>query len=180
MRFLIFALMVFFMKGLFAQSPFYNISPSHISDITIQDNVSLPKFDVHLAAGIVSGGRLGFRYLFIDNFSAEIAYGAAVENFLAFIALTDPKTKYTVGLNYHFSNSIAVISVLTTYVERPNPNSNVILISPNFGFINIRNPGLHIFIRGGIYIELKKKYPFNNWKVEDYGGNIDMGISYNF
>jgi len=70
--------------------------------------------------------------------------------------------------------------VLTTYVERPNPNSNVILISPNFGFINIRNPGLHIFIRGGIYIELKKKYPFNNWKVEDYGGNIDMGISYNF
>jgi len=177
MRFLIFALMVFFMKGLFAQSPLYNISPSHISDITIQDNVSLPKFDVHLAAGIVSGGRLGFRYLFIYNFSAEFAYGADIRNF---IGLSDPNTRYTVGFNYHFSNSIAVISVLTTYVERPNPNSNVILICPNFGFINIRKPGLHIFIRGGIYIELQKNYPFNNWKVEDYGGNIDMGVSYNF
>ncbi|RKY99300.1 MAG: hypothetical protein DRQ13_02560 [Ignavibacteriae bacterium] len=174
---MVFLLIVFFIKGLFAQSSPQMVSLPFKSDITIVDNVSLPRFDVHLAAGLVSGGRLGFRYLFINNFSVEIAYGAAIENF---IGLTEPKTKYTVGFNYHFSNSIAIISILSTYVERPNPDSDVILVSPNFGFIKIRKPGLQVFIRAGINIEFQKSYPSKNWEVGDFGGNIDVGVALNF
>jgi hypothetical protein len=138
---------------------------------------SLPLFDIHIGAGVVPGGRIGARYLFVENISLELAYGADVVNFFG---LSDPNTRYTLGLNYHLSNSIAAITLLVTYADYPNFDYRKLFISPNFGIIQIRKSGIQIFIRAGISIILQNDNPTRDWKYEDFGGNIDVGVSYNF
>lgn len=153
-----------------------NFSPIVHKD-SIKKSVSSSKFDIHLAAGFSPGGRVGFRYLFISNLSAEAAFGYDLRNF---IGATEFQRRYSLGFNYHIENSNAALSFLTTYIEEPNSVYEAILFSPNFGFIPIRDSGLQTFFRFGFYIEYIKSFPSGKWKVEDFGGNVGVGISFNF
>lgn len=165
------------MHIIFAQSQLTNHSSLNVSSFSNTLNSQLPKFDIYIAAGIAAGGRVGFTYLFANNFSAEIAYGYDVRNF---ISLSDLQRRYSLGLNYHFAESNAVISLLNTYIEQPNSVYEAILISPNFGLVPLRESGLKTFFRIGFYIECIKDFTSGKWKVEDFGPNLDVGVSFNF
>ncbi len=85
--------------------------------------------------------------------------------------------KYSLGFNYHFAESNAVISLLNTYIEQPNSVYEAILISPNFGLIPLRESGLKTFSRIGFYIECIKDYTCGKWKLDGIGPNLDVGVS---
>jgi len=177
MKFLIFLFIIIITPATFSQLPFILNDSFIVHRTENNSNSSAPKFDVHIGAGAVPGGRIGVRYLFIENISVELAYGA---NLVNFIALSDPNTRYTTGLNYHLANSIAAVTLLVTYVDYPNFDYEELLISPNFGIIPIRKSGFQVFIRAGISIIMQNDNPSGDWKYEDFGGNIDAGVSYNF
>ena len=81
----------------FAQLQLTNFQFSNTTSYSGETNSKLPKFDIYLAAGIAAGGRVGFSYLFVNNFSAEIAFGYDIRNF---ISLSDLQRRYTIGLNF--------------------------------------------------------------------------------
>jgi hypothetical protein len=100
-----------------AQSQFKSFYFSNTSPNSAIINELPSKFDIYLAAGIAAGGRVGFSYLFVNNFSAEISYGYDLRNF---ISLSDLQRRYIFGFNFHFDNSNAVLSLLNTYIDQPN------------------------------------------------------------
>ena len=151
---------------------YYSDNPDSIKEIILA-----PQYDIFIAAGFSAGGRVGFRYLFVDNFSFEISYGYDIRNF---IGAGESQIKYSLGFNYHLENCDAAFSLLTKYVEKLNKDYDAILFTPTFGFIPIRNSGLQTFFRFGIYIEYIKTFPDEKWKVEDFGPNLDVGISFIF
>ena len=169
--------MLLSMNMVFAQSQFTNHISSNAASFSNTLNTQLPKFDVYIAAGIAAGGRVGFSYLFVNNFSAEIAYGYDIRNF---VSLSDLQRRYSLGFNFHFDNSNAVLSLLNTYIEQPNSVYEAILISPNFGLIPLRESGLKAFFRIGFYIEFIKDYSSGKWKSDGIGPNLDVGVSFNF
>ncbi|MCH7724138.1 MAG: hypothetical protein IIA49_01590 [Bacteroidetes bacterium] len=170
-------LILFYFNIIFAQCSKSDILSSYpLQDSIVINNFS-PKFDIHIAAGFSAGGRVGFRYLFISNLSIEAAFGYDLRNF---IGASEFQRRYSIGFNYHFENSDAALSFLTTYVEQPNSIYKSILFSPTFGLISIRGSRLKTFFRFGIYIEYIKSFPSGKWKVEDFGPNLDVGISFIF
>jgi hypothetical protein len=177
MKCFIFILIILSNSELLAQSTTHHPSLSLKNNSFSEVKSSISTIDVHLGAGFVPGGRIGLRYLFNKNFSAEIAYGADFRNFFG---ATEADTRYTFGINYHFNQSIAAISIITTYVDHTSKAYNSFLVSPNFGFIPIRKSGFQVFIRAGVYFEFQNNNSSDKWKLEDFGGNIDVGISYNF
>ncbi len=137
----------------------------------------LSKFDIHIAAGIAQGARIGFRYLFYSNYSFELAYG---QNILNFITLADYQRRYSLGINYHLNGSNAVFNFSTTFVEQPGSVYEAVLFSPTFGFFPISKHGFNTFFRFGFYLRVIKNFPANKWKSEDIGPNLDLGISWTF
>lgn len=150
---------------------------NYVLDDSLKEGISLPKFDIHIAAGLIAGVRTGVRYLFTDNFSTEIAFGFDIRNF---ISLSDFQRRYSLGLNYNLEGSNGAISLLTTYVEQPGSVHEGIFFSPGFGFIPIREVGVRTFIRVGIGLEYSKNYLTNTWKFIGVTPNLDIGVSFVF
>jgi len=165
------------MNLIFAQSLLLTHRILDTTTASVNANSTIPKFDIYLAAGIAAGGRVGFSYLFVNNLSAEIAFGYDIRNF---VSLSDLQRRYSLGVNYHFENSNAVISLINTYIEQPNSVYEAILISPNFGLIPLRESGLKTFFRIGFYLEFIKDYGSGKWKSNGIGPNLDAGVSFNF
>jgi hypothetical protein len=167
---------LFYLNVIYAQSFRKEISSS-IYKITYEEKLTLPKVDIHIAAGISPGARIGLRYLFLNNYSFEIAYG---NDLLNFITLSDFQRRYSLGVNFHLSKSKAALSFLSTYVEQPQSVYKALFFSPTFGLIPIRESGFNMFFRFGIHFKFIKNFPSGKWEYEDIGPNLDVGISWIF
>ena len=140
--------------------------------------ISLPRFDIHLGAGWVSGGRLGVRVLFSENFSAELSYGLDFRNF---IAAADLEKRYGFGINWHVpKTSCFVISMLSSYNERVYQDNRSINISLNVGFLELKTNDIRIFGRIGFYGQFKKWWNMKEYKLKEIGPNLDFGIRWCF
>ncbi len=66
---------------------------------SIRETTSIPRFDVHIGAGWVSGGRIGMRVLFSENFSTEFSFGQDIRMFLG---AADREERYDFGITGMF------------------------------------------------------------------------------
>lgn len=140
--------------------------------------VSLPRFDIHVGAGWVSGGRLGMRVLFSENFSAELSYGIDFRNF---IGSADLEKRYGFGINWHVpKTSSFVISMLSSYNERVYQVNRSINISLNVGFLDLKTSDIRIFGRIGFYGQFKKWWNMKEYKLKEIGPNLDFGLRWCF
>lgn len=143
-----------------------------------KEYVSLPRFDIHIGAGWVSGGRLGMRVLFSENFSAEVSYGNDIRNF---IAASDLEKRYGFGINWHVpKTSSFVISMLSSYNERFFQDNRSINISLNVGFLQLTTSDISLFGRIGFYGQFKKWWNMKEYKLKEIGPNFDFGLRWCF
>jgi len=145
-----------------------------------QDTTTLirnyPRFDVHLGAGWVSGGRVGARIQVNEDCSFETSIGYHIENFMS---LSDEETKYGIGVNWHnFAHSHLTLSMLAAYGEKIHllPNS-LYLLSLNIGYLTFKSSGINFFARGGAYIGMKKNWAGTSTVA---GPNLDLGFGWVF
>lgn len=142
-------------------------------------HVELPRFEVHIGYGTISGGRIGLRWLFKNQFSIEYSYGSDWRNF---ISLSDEVIKHGVGLNWHFSKeSNYTISLLGVYEYYPDnvQRTKAFYISPTIGIINLRTIGVKTFIRSGVFFELYNYYK-SSVTFDNFGFNLDIGLTFSF
>ncbi|HKI79820.1 MAG TPA: hypothetical protein VKA26_14865 [Ignavibacteriaceae bacterium] len=79
----------------YSQQPFFSNSASirSMADSTSIDNTfyKLPRFDIHIGAALVNGGKVGIRTQILRNFSIEFFYGYDLANF---IGASDGEKRY--------------------------------------------------------------------------------------
>ena len=163
----------------YSQQPFFSSSAStrSIADSTSIDNTfyKLPRFDIHIGAALVNGGRIGIRAQILRNFSIEFFYGYDLANF---VGASDEEKRYGFGINWHKQNSNFVISFLAVrsqYIYAPLKDNYY--ISPTIGYLTFKDNGLQTFIRIGPAIRFSKNTGDNSLSVK-FNPNIDVGISF--
>ena len=135
----------------------------------------LPRFDFHLGAGVVSGGRVGLRILFLKNYSVEFSYGNGLENF---VSASNVNRRYGFGINWHKNNSNFVFSLLGVVSHDVYLGTkNSYFISPTIGLITFKSEGLHTFIRGGIAIQFNNNTSSGSYSTT-FWPNLDAGITF--
>lgn len=145
---------------------------------SFKEPVNIPRFDIHIGAGWVSGGRLGMRVLFNLNFSAELSYGIDIRNF---ISQSDLEKRYGFGINWHIPKASSfTISMLTSYNKRVSQDNRSINISLNLGFLELETSDIRIFGRIGFYSQLRKWWNMKEYELTEIGPNIDLGVRWCF
>lgn len=164
-------------KDLFNSNNLFKFSTKNHSTDSL--NYILPKFDVHVGIAIVSGGRIGVRFMPFNKFSFEISYGKDLRNFISFSDVID---KYSAGINWHMSqkNNLAT-SLLIIYQYYPDLtyDTGELLLSPNLTLLSLKSAGFETFIRAGFSVSI---YDFqtNSFEFTNFGINLDVGIGWVF
>ncbi len=151
--------------------------------------ISLPRFDVHIAAGWISGARIGLRTLISEHFSFEISAGIPLTHFFGG---GEREERYAIGINWHpFYISGIIISITCVTLVQPNvkypniPNNrllNYLTGSFSVGYLSNTTRDITFFIRGGIgFIEFVEDQPDKKYSIR-YNSipNFDLGLGFNF
>jgi hypothetical protein len=140
---------------------------------SIEDDKAI--FDVHLAASLNNGLRLGSRLFLLKNFSMEISFGTNLDFFSG-------KGGYVIGFGINLyplkKYSIAFNLSGFTYLKWHHYKYYYI-ISPNFGFLTSRDKGIHLhaFIGGSILITRSEYSNVSSVKLKP---NVEIGFGIGF
>ena len=164
-------------KDLFNSNNLFKFSTKNHSTDSL--NYILPKFDVHVGIAIVSGGRIGVRFMPFNKFSFEISYGKDLRNFISFSDVID---KYSAGINWHMSqknNLTTSLLIIYQYYPDWTHDTGELLLSPNLALLSLKSAGFETFIRAGFSVSI---YDFqtNSFEFTNFGINLDVGIGWIF
>jgi hypothetical protein len=153
-----------------------NCSDNNIDkDLIKKDSYKLPRFDLHIGAGLVDGGRVGIRTKILKNYSLEFFYGNDLANF---VSATDVEKRYGLGINWHRNDSNFVISLLIIKSHKVYLGlKDDFYVSPNFGWMTFKNIGFQTFFRVGPAVRFSRNTGDNSLDVSIVP-NIDVGISF--
>lgn len=136
---------------------------------------SLPIFDIHIGAGLITGGHLGVRVKTIKSLSVEASYGVDLRNL---IALSDGFEIYGGGLNWHFNKkNKLLLSLIFAYSRGINLSQEDLYISPMLGWFSSNETGINLLLRGGIFLR-KDIIPGNGQTYLFF--NVDINLGYVF
>ncbi len=160
------------------------ISKDTINNIEYE-NIVIPRFDVHIGAGWISGARIGFRFQHIEHFSFETSFGIPVTQFLG----GEREERYSLGINWHKTIPKGLmLSLICANLVRPDraypniPNNkflSYLRVSLNIGYLSTIGSNFNFFIRGGVLYDIVES------QINSYGGNfggpnLDLGIGWCF
>ncbi len=153
-----------------------NYSVNNIDTILIKKvSYKLPRFDLHLGAGLVDGGRVGIRAQILKNYSLEFFYGNDLANF---VSASDVEKRYGLGINWHHNDSNLVISILIIKSHSVNLGlKDNFYVSPNIGWMTFKNSGFQTFLRVGPAVRFSRNTGDNSLDIS-FVPNIDAGISF--
>jgi len=161
----------------YPQQPYSQNIKQNNTDSTLihNDFYKLPRFDIHIGAALVNGGRIGIRTLILKNFSVEFFYGYNLANF---VSASDAENRYGFGMNWHKDNSNFVLSLLGTKSHFLNsPKKDNYYMSLNIGWISFNGKSFHTFLRAGPALRFSNNTGDNSLSVK-FTPNIDVGISF--
>ena len=153
-----------------------NSSRNSIDTTLIHKNsYKLPRFDLHIGAGLVDGGRVGLRVQILKNYSIELFYGNDLANF---VSASDVEKRYGFGINWHQNKSNFVISLLVVISrEIYLPVKDNYYISTNIGYMTFKSKGFQTFLRAGPAMRFSRNTGDNSLDISIIP-NIDVGISF--
>lgn len=104
---------------------------------------ALHRYDIHLGLGIANGFRLGARWLFDEDWSAELGFGTSFFLPFAFFVKSPINISlpahYSIGINWHpySQKSSLILNTTCTYVDFDGlGNPSRFIISPSIGLLS--------------------------------------------
>lgn len=140
---------------------------------TVNSNVTINEkalFDVHLAASLNNGLRIGSRWYLLKYFSGEISYGFNLESFAGIgghiIGL---------GINYYPLKKYSVAFNLGWFINIRQDYDFYYIISPNFGFLTSRDKGFRLHVLMGMSIIISK-FEGSKFSSTELKPNVEIGF----
>lgn len=150
------------------------LKQSSITNKNLNKSISA-KYDIHLAWGYLSGGRIGFRYYLFPKYSLETSFGIDSRAFLTGYYST---YNFTLGFNIHkiFYEKIHFHPNIIIWFDQTNMfKVKDLLLGFDFGELEYAVKGIDLFFRVGIYSVFHLK---NDEVTFGILPNLDFGISF--